>query len=58
MPLLSSDEGHWLPWTCTLAPEPIADFPKAVQAAQTAVESDPNSIVYLNTLGAILYRAG
>jgi Tfp pilus assembly protein PilF len=53
-----ADEGHWLAWTCALAPEALADLSAAVAEGQMAVQSAPESVVYLNTLGAILYRAG
>ncbi|MFV1967818.1 MAG: WD40 repeat domain-containing protein, partial [Pirellulaceae bacterium] len=50
--------GHWVAWTCALAPDAVADYSAAVALAKKPVESDPKSIFYLNTLGAILYRAG
>jgi tetratricopeptide (TPR) repeat protein len=45
-------------WTCVLAPEAVTDPARVVQVAEKAVAKDPNKRVYLNTLGAALYRAG
>nr|AFI78503.1 repeat-containing protein [uncultured bacterium ws156A7] len=54
----SADEARWLAWTCALAPGSLADLSKVVAVAEVAVQSEPESIVYLITLGALLYRAG
>jgi serine/threonine protein kinase/Tfp pilus assembly protein PilF len=51
------EEVHWLAWTCAVVPEAVPDFSKAVAAAELALKGDPKSALYLNTLGAILYRA-
>jgi tetratricopeptide (TPR) repeat protein len=51
-------EAHWVAWACTLAPDAIDDWPRAVALAEKAAKSDPKSHSYLNTLGAVLYRAG
>ncbi len=52
------DEANWAAWACVLAPDTIADWPTAIALANKAVQSDPKSAMYLNTLGAVLYRAG
>jgi tetratricopeptide (TPR) repeat protein len=49
---------EWVAWTCALAPDAVADLPDAVALATKALETDPKSSRYLDTLGAILYRAG
>ena len=51
-------DAHWVAWTCALAPDATKDWPKSVALAERAVKSNPKSITYLNTLGAVLYRAG
>ena len=48
----------WLAWSCALVPDAVADFSPVVSAAEFAVRNAPDSIIYLNTLGAIHYRAG
>jgi len=45
-------------WACALSPDATADYSNAVALAERALESDPKSLHYLQTLGAILYRAG
>jgi Flp pilus assembly protein TadD len=45
-------------WTCALAPKAVADLGPVVRLAEKAVEGLPNDRHFLNTLGAILYRAG
>ena len=51
-------EGYWTAWTCLLGPEAVDDYAPVVRLAEAALEADPDSQPYLNTLGAILYRAG
>jgi len=45
-------------WTCALAPEALADLTPAVTLAEYVVQGNPQSAQYVDTLGAILYRAG
>jgi WD40 repeat protein/tetratricopeptide (TPR) repeat protein/tRNA A-37 threonylcarbamoyl transferase component Bud32 len=45
-------------WTCALAPDAVADLAPAVRLAEKAVAATPGKHATLNTLGAILYRAG
>ena len=52
------DDANWVAWTCALAPDAIKDWPKTVALAEKAAKNDPKSASYLNTLGAVLYRAG
>jgi len=49
---------HWAAWTCALAPDAVADSSRPVALARNAAKSDPTSIQYLVTHGAVLYRAG
>ena len=53
-----ASDGHWIAWACTLAPDAITDWATAVTLAEKVVQSEPKSVMYLNTLGAVLYRAG
>ena len=53
-----ADACHWVAWTCALAPEAVSDFAGALALANKMVKSNPKSSCYLNTFGAILYRAG
>lgn len=47
-------------WLCALAPKAVPDYDKAVHLAEIAVQKAPEEerLAYLNTLGAILHRAG
>ena len=45
-------------WTCALAPDAVDDYGPVLALAAKAVEACPDSDQCLNTLGAILYRAG
>jgi tetratricopeptide (TPR) repeat protein len=47
-------------WLCALGPDALEDFGPAVVLAQSAVEraTPEERFTYLNTLGAVLYRAG
>ena len=53
-----ADNAYWTAWTCALAADAVADYSGPIGLAQKAVKSDPASSSRLNTLGAILYRAG
>jgi tetratricopeptide (TPR) repeat protein len=53
-----ADTANGIAWTCCLVPEAVADFRPCVRLAGLAVASEPKSRVYVNTLGAALYRAG
>jgi hypothetical protein len=48
---------HNVAWACALAPNAVKDLGRAVQLAKRAVKGQPANAGYLNTLGAILYRA-
>jgi tetratricopeptide (TPR) repeat protein len=50
--------GYWTAWTCALAPEAVADWSKPIALADKAAKDKPKLTQYLNTLGALLYRAG
>jgi tetratricopeptide (TPR) repeat protein len=52
------DDTHWAAWTCGLASDATSDWPQAVRLAEKAAKSDPKSVSYANTWGAVLYRAG
>ena len=45
-------------WTCALAPDAVDDYKPVVGLATKAIEAQPDSDECVNTLGAILYRAG
>jgi serine/threonine protein kinase/WD40 repeat protein/tetratricopeptide (TPR) repeat protein len=45
-------------WYSALAPPPYRDLPRAAQAAHRALDLQPASLDYLNTLGLVLYRQG
>jgi tetratricopeptide (TPR) repeat protein len=45
-------------WSCSLAPDAVDDYESPIALAAKAVEAQPDSDRFLNTLGAILYRAG
>jgi tetratricopeptide (TPR) repeat protein len=47
-----------LVWACALIPDALDDFPRTVKLAERAVSDSPSDYIRLNTLGAILYRAG
>ena len=51
-------DAHWTAWACVLAPDATTDWATAVALAENSVHSEPKSVLYLNTLGAVLYRAG
>jgi tetratricopeptide (TPR) repeat protein len=46
-------------WSCALAAGAVPDFSLPITLAQRSVELDSDNVVFhLNTLGAVLYRAG
>lgn len=45
-------------WTCVLAPGSVDDYGKVIALATKAVEIQPDSDLFRNSLGAILYRGG
>jgi tetratricopeptide (TPR) repeat protein len=53
-----ASDAHWTAWTCLLAPDAVQDYGPVVRLAEQAVEAEPNSGVYLKTLGGIFYRVG
>ena len=52
-----AEDAHWVAWAWPLH-DATGDWPTAVALAEKAAKSDPKSASYLNTLGAVLYRAG
>jgi eukaryotic-like serine/threonine-protein kinase len=54
----SQDVGkaHWTALACTVAPDAVADLPRALALAELAARSDPQSGEHLTTLGMLLYR--
>jgi tetratricopeptide (TPR) repeat protein len=54
------EEANEAAWACALAPGATADYVRAVELAEHAVAVSPSEARpgYLNTLGAVLYRAG
>ncbi|MHB8974089.1 MAG: hypothetical protein ACYC3X_26230 [Pirellulaceae bacterium] len=51
-------DGNLIAWACTLAPDALSDWAPAIAIAEKNSQSDPQSAFYLNTWGAVLYRAG
>jgi tetratricopeptide (TPR) repeat protein len=51
-------DAYYVAWACALAPDATTDWATAVALAEKSVQNDPQSAMYLNTLGAVLYRAG
>jgi tetratricopeptide (TPR) repeat protein len=49
---------NFVAWTCALAPDAVDAYEPVIACATKAVEAQPESDQLLNTLGAILYRAG
>ena len=49
---------NFVAWACALAPDAVDDYATVLAFATKAVEAQPDSDQFLNTLGAILYRAG
>jgi tetratricopeptide (TPR) repeat protein len=49
---------NFVAWICALAPDAVNDYEPVLACASKAVEARPDSEQFLNTLGAILYRAG
>ncbi len=49
---------HFASWSCVLAADATDDFSLPVQLANRAVETNPNDVAHIQTLGAVLYRAG
>src|SRR5947199_123288 len=45
-------------WTCSLAPEALADPGQVVQLATFAAAQQPENRLYVNTLGTALFRDG
>jgi tetratricopeptide (TPR) repeat protein len=50
--------GRTLVWSCALAPDAVADLKPLVQRAERLAKEHPKDADYLQTLGAMLYRAG
>jgi tetratricopeptide (TPR) repeat protein len=51
-------DANLVAWTCSLAPGAVADPLRPVELASRAQAREPTSVIYLNTLGVALYRAG
>ena len=54
----TSSEANFTAWTRVLAPDALDDFAPALALTRKAVEQEPENRQYLNTLGAVLFRAG
>jgi WD40 repeat protein/serine/threonine protein kinase/tetratricopeptide (TPR) repeat protein len=54
------EQANQAAWLCALAPGAVDNYTAAIKLAETAVAGAPPEIRagYLNTLGAVLYRAG
>ena len=51
-----SEDARWTAWTCTLAPDAVADTEAVLRLARLAYDADAEQNIV--TLGAALYRAG
>jgi tetratricopeptide (TPR) repeat protein len=49
---------NFVAWTCALAPDAVEDYELAIALAVQAVDAQPPTDQFFNTLGAILFRAG
>ena len=45
-------------WSCALGPDAVPDLSRPRRLVKKAVKESPGTYQYLNTLGAVLYRAG
>ncbi|MGD9855490.1 MAG: protein kinase, partial [Planctomycetaceae bacterium] len=45
-------------WACAVGPDAAAELAPVITLAEQAAQKDPNSLQAVNTLGALLYRAG
>ncbi len=50
-------ENHFTAWTCTLAPDALDDYERAITLARRSVENEPSNQQHIGGLGAILMRA-
>jgi WD40 repeat protein/serine/threonine protein kinase/tetratricopeptide (TPR) repeat protein len=59
-PTPSGDLGNAVAWVCVLGPDAVDDFSRPIALAEAAVRQAPPHLKagILNTLGAVLYRAG
>jgi tetratricopeptide (TPR) repeat protein len=53
----SAETANLTAWTCLLIPDVVSDKDRLVELAKWSAEAKPDSLVYLRTLGAALYRA-
>ncbi len=53
-----SSDANLAAWVLALGPGAAADLEKGIMLAEQAVADDPNDANSLNTLGAVLFRAG
>jgi tetratricopeptide (TPR) repeat protein len=54
----STDDAHWITWTCVLAPDAVADWTKPLRLAEKARAEAGTNYEKINCLGAVLFRAG
>jgi tRNA A-37 threonylcarbamoyl transferase component Bud32 len=56
----SGDDANYIAWICALGPDGAADFTRPVHLAETAAANAAPQAKHniLNTVGAVLYRAG
>ena len=52
------DEAGFAAWACALAPNAVADFDRPIQLAEKAVKLERVGRMWIQTHGALLYRAG
>lgn len=54
----NTDELRWTAWTCSLAPGAVEDYAPVRELADRNAQAHPSDRGVLQTLGAVLYRAG
>jgi serine/threonine protein kinase/Tfp pilus assembly protein PilF len=52
------ETAYWSAWTCALAPDAVTDWQPVVRLAKEGLAADPKNYNMINTVGAMLYRAG
>ena len=54
----NADAAYWVAWTCVVVPDAVADWAKPLRFAEKAYADDSKNYDMINSLGAMLYRAG
>jgi tetratricopeptide (TPR) repeat protein len=54
----SGVQAHFTAWTCALAPDALNDLAPALALAERAAAAQPDDLMAIQALGALLYRSG